>query len=315
MTTTTAPFGRLMTAMITPMTAGGAVDYEGAAKLAAYLVGDMRNEGLVVNGTTGEAPTTTNEEKARLVKVVREAVGDKVSVIAGVGTNITAHSIELAEQAEKAGADGLLVVTPYYNKPAQDALIAHFTAIADATQLPSVIYDIPSRTGVALTTDTLVRLAAHPRITAVKDAKGDLAATSQVLSRSDLAYYSGDDPMNLPLWSIGAVGCISVTAHVVGDRIHAMLEAFTAGRNAEAAALHRSMLPVNVGLFRNQAAVLTKAAMDLLGLPGGGVRGPLLPASAAERRTLIQDLTDGGLVFSEDTVLPLSLDTSNGAAQ
>jgi 4-hydroxy-tetrahydrodipicolinate synthase len=307
MTTTTAPFGRLMTAMITPMTADGAVDYEGAAKLAAYLVGDMRNEGLVVNGTTGEAPTTTNEEKARLVKVVREVVGDKVSVIAGVGTNITAHSIELAEQAEKAGADGLLVVTPYYNKPAQDALVAHFTAIADATELPSVIYDIPSRTGVALTTDTLVRLAAHPRITAVKDAKGDLAATSQVLSRSDLAYYSGDDPMNLPLWSIGAVGCISVTAHVVGDRIHAMLEAFTAGRNAEAAALHRSMLPVNVGLFRNQAAVLTKAAMDLLGLPGGGVRGPLLPASAAERRTLIQDLTEGGV--------KLPLDSSNGAAQ
>jgi 4-hydroxy-tetrahydrodipicolinate synthase len=307
MTTTTAPFGRLMTAMITPMTAEGAVDYEGAAKLAAYLVGDMRNEGLVVNGTTGEAPTTTNEEKARLVKVVREVVGDKVSVIAGVGTNITAHSIELAEQAAKAGADGLLVVTPYYSKPAQDALVAHFTAIADATQLPSVIYDIPGRTGVALTTDTLVRLAAHPRITAVKDAKGDLAATSQVLSRSDLAYYSGDDPMNLPLWSVGAVGCISVTAHVVGDRIHAMLEAFTAGRNAEAAALHRSMLPVNVGLFRNQAAVLTKAAMDLLGLPGGGVRGPLLPASAAERRTLIQDLTEGGV--------KLPLDASNGAAQ
>jgi 4-hydroxy-tetrahydrodipicolinate synthase len=289
------------------MTAEGAVDYEGAAKLAAYLVGDMRNEGLVVNGTTGEAPTTTNEEKARLVKVVREVVGDKVSVIAGVGTNITAHSIELAEQAAKAGADGLLVVTPYYSKPAQDALVAHFTAIADATQLPSVIYDIPGRTGVALTTDTLVRLAAHPRITAVKDAKGDLAATSQVLSRSDLAYYSGDDPMNLPLWSVGAVGCISVTAHVVGDRIHAMLEAFTAGRNAEAAALHRSMLPVNVGLFRNQAAVLTKAAMDLLGLPGGGVRGPLLPASAAERRTLIQDLTEGGV--------KLPLDASHGAAQ
>ena len=246
----------------------------------------MRNEGLVVNGTTGEAPTTTDEEKARLVKVVREAVGDRATVIAGVGTNITAHSVELARQAEKAGAHGLLVVTPYYNKPAQDALAAHFTAIADATGLPSIIYDIPSRTGTAVATDTLVRLAEHPRIVAVKDAKGDLAATSQVLARTDLAYYSGDDPMNLPLWSVGAVGCISVTGHVVGDRIFAMLEAFTAGRNAEAAGLHRSMLPVNVGLFRNQAAVMTKAAMDLLGLPGGGVRGPLLPASDAERQTL-----------------------------
>ena len=307
MTTTTAPFGRLLTAMITPMTSDGAVDYDGAARLAAYLVDDMRNEGLVVNGTTGEAPTTTDEEKARLVKVVREAVGDRATVIAGVGTNITAHSVELAKQAEKAGANGLLIVTPYYNKPAQSALVAHFTAIADATALPSIIYDIPSRTGIAVATDTLVRLAAHPRIAAVKDAKGDLAATSQVLSRCDLAYYSGDDPMNLPLWSIGGVGCISVTAHVVGDRIHAMLDAFTAGRNAEAATLHRSMLPVNVGLFRNQAAVMTKAAMELFGLPGGGVRGPLLPASEAERHTLIQDLTDGGVQLPQNP--------ANGAAR
>jgi len=311
MTTTTAPFGRQLTAMITPMTSDGAVDYDGAARLAAYLVADMRNEGLVLNGTTGEAPTTTDEEKARLVKVVREAVGDRATVIAGVGTNVTAHSIELAKQAEKAGANGMLVVTPYYNKPAQSALIAHFTAVADATALPSIIYDIPSRTGMAVATDTLVRLAAHPRIVAVKDAKGDLAATSWVLARSDLAYYSGDDPMNLPLWSIGGVGCVSVTAHVVGTRIHAMLEAFTAGRNAEAASLHRSMLPVNVGLFRNQAAVMTKAAMELLGLPGGGVRGPLLPASDAERRTLIQDLTDGGVTLPESTVSP---NTGNGAA-
>jgi 4-hydroxy-tetrahydrodipicolinate synthase len=306
-TSTAAPFGRLMTAMITPMTPDGAVDYDGAAKLAAYLVDDMLNEGLVVNGTTGEAPTTTDEEKARLVRVVREAVGDRATVVAGVGTNITAHSVELARQAEKAGAHGLLVVTPYYSKPAQDALAAHFIAIADATHLPALIYDIPSRTGTAVSTDTLVRLADHRRIVGVKDAKGDLAATSQVLARSDLAYYSGDDPMNLPLWSVGAVGCISVTGHVVGDRIHAMLQAFTEGRNAEAARLHRSMLPVNVGLFRNQAAVMTKAAMDLLGLPGGGVRGPLLRASAAERHTLREDLTAGGV--------KLPTNAANGAAE
>lgn len=299
-TTTAAPFGRLMTAMITPMTPDGAVDYDGAARLAAYLVEDMRNEGLVVNGTTGEAPTTTDEEKAHLVRVVREAVGNRATVVAGVGTNITAHSVELAREAEKAGAHGLLVVTPYYNKPAQDALAAHFTAIADATGLPTLIYDIPSRTGTAVATDTLVRLAQHPKIVGVKDAKGDLAATSQVLARSDLAYYSGDDPMNLPLWSLGAVGCVSVTGHVVGDRIHAMLDAFTAGRNAEAAKLHLSMLPVNVGLFRNQAAVMTKAAMDLLGLPGGAVRGPLLPASDAERRKLVEDLIAGGVKLPEN---------------
>jgi len=286
-----------MTAMITPMTSGGAVDYDGAARLAAYLVDDMRNEGLVINGTTGEAPTTTNEEKSRLVKAVVEAVGDRATVIAGVGTNITAHSVELAQEAEKAGANGLLIVSPYYNKPAQDALVAHFTAIADASGLPSLIYDIPSRTGIAVATDTLVKLAEHPRIVGVKDAKGDLAASSQVLARTDLAYYSGDDPMNLPLWSIGGVGCISVTGHVVGDRIFAMLEAFSSGRNAEAGALHRSMLPVNVGLFRNQAAVMTKAAMELLGLPGGAVRGPLLPASEAERERLRADLAAGGVAL------------------
>ena len=307
MTTTTAPFGRLMTAMITPMTSDGAVDYDGAARLAAYLVDDMRSEGLVVNGTTGEAPTTTDEEKARLVAAVRETVGDRATVIAGVGTNITAHSVELARQAEKAGAHGLLVVTPYYNKPAQDALAAHFTAIADATPLPVIIYDIPSRTGTAVASDTLMRLAEHPRIVAVKDAKGDLAASSHVLAHTDLAYYSGDDPMNLPLWSVGGVGCISVTAHVVGMRIKAMLDAFTSGRNAEAARLHRSMLPVNVGLFRNQAAVLTKAALEMLGQPGGGVRGPLLPASEAERRRLTEDLTAGGVKLPDNA--------ANGAAR
>jgi 4-hydroxy-tetrahydrodipicolinate synthase len=300
-TTTAAPFGRLMTAMITPMTLDGTVDYDGAATLAAYLVTDMRNTGLVVNGTTGEAPTTTDEEKARLVKVVREAVGDRATVIAGVGTNVTAHSIELARQAEKAGAHGLLVVTPYYSRPAQDALAAHFSAIADATGLPNVIYDIPSRTGTEVATETLVRLAEHPRIVAVKDAKGDIRATSQVLARSDLAFYSGDDPMTLPLLAIGGVGIVSVTGHVVGDRIDEMIEAFVAGRNAEATRLHLSMLPVNVGLFRNQAAVMTKAALDQLGLPGGGVRGPLLPANEAERRKLTEDLIAGGVKLNNES--------------
>ena len=152
--TTVAPFGRLMTAMITPMTSDGAVDYDGAARLAAYLVDDMRNEGIVVNGTTGEAPTTTDEEKSRLIRVVLEAVGDRAAVIAGVGTNITAHTISLAQQAEQAGAHGLLVVTPYYNKPAQDALAAHFTSVADSTGLPVLIYDIPARTAVAVRAGT-----------------------------------------------------------------------------------------------------------------------------------------------------------------
>jgi 4-hydroxy-tetrahydrodipicolinate synthase len=293
--TTTAPFGRAMTAMITPMASDGSVDYDGAARLATYLVDEMHSEGLVVNGTTGEAPTTTDEEKERLIRVVVEAVGDRAKVVAGVGTNATAHTIHLARQAERAGAHGLLVVTPYYNKPAQDALAVHFAAVADATALPVIIYDIPSRSAVAVATDTLARLAEHPRIIGVKDAKGDLVATSHVLARTDLAYYSGDDMFNLPLLSIGAVGYISVTAHVVGDRLRAMIEAFVAGRDADARKIHLDLLPVNVGLFRNQAAVLTKAAMDMLGLPGGGVRGPLLPATEDERRQLRDDLMAGGV--------------------
>jgi 4-hydroxy-tetrahydrodipicolinate synthase len=303
MTTTSAPFGRLMTAMITPMTSDGAVDYDGAARLAAYLVDDMRNEGIVVNGTTGEAPTTTDEEKSRVIKAVLEAVGGRAAVVAGVGTNITAHTIELARQAEQAGANGLLVVTPYYSRPAQDALVAHFTQVADSTGLPVIAYDVPARTATALATGTLIRLAEHPRIVAVKDAKGDIAASSQVLAHTDLAYYSGDDPMTLPLLAVGGIGVVSVTAHVVGDRIYEMIKAFGHGRNAEAARLHRSMLPVNVGLFRNQAAVLTKAALDLLGLPGGGVRGPLLPASAAELQTLRADLTAGGVKLPDEGLL------------
>jgi 4-hydroxy-tetrahydrodipicolinate synthase len=295
MTTTPVPFGRLMTAMITPMADDGGIDYDGAARLAAYLTGDMRSEGLVISGTTGEAPTTTDAEKKRLIEVVKDAVGDRAALLAGVGTNITAHTIELAKTAEQAGADGLLVVTPYYSKPAQDALAAHFTAVADSTGLPMLIYDIPGRTAVAMATDTLVKLAEHPRIVGIKDAKGDIAATSAVIARTDLVYYSGDDPMTLPLLAVGGYGIISVTAHVVGDRIREMIAAYTAGRNAEARTLHLSMLPVNVGLFRNQAAVMTKAAMDLLGLPGGGVRGPLLPASDAEREQLREDLAAGGV--------------------
>src|SRR6202042_1368618 len=180
MTTITSPFGQMVTAMITPMTPEGAVDYDGVARLAEYLVTNMRNDGLVVNGTTGEAPTTTDAEKDRLLHAGLEAVGPRAKVIAGVGTNITAHTIELARSAERAGAHGLLVVTPYYNKPPQAALQAHFTAVADATGLPMLIYDIPGRTAAAVATETLVKLAAHPRIVGVKDAKDDPSATSHV---------------------------------------------------------------------------------------------------------------------------------------
>jgi 4-hydroxy-tetrahydrodipicolinate synthase len=288
----------MMTAMITPMSPDGGVDYDGAARLAAYLVDDMRNEGLVVNGTTGESPTTTDDEKDRLLRAVLEAVGDRAKVVAGVGTNVTAHTIELARRAERAGVSGLLVVTPYYNKPAQDALAAHFTAVADSTDLPVLIYDIPGRTGAEVETRTLIKLAEHPKIIGVKDAKDRPGATSHVLASTDLVYYCGTDMVNLPWLSLGAVGFISVVGHVAGDRLAEMIEAFAAGRNADAARIHYELLPVYDGIFRNQGAVMAKAALDLLGLPGGGLRQPLLPASAAERRQLREDLTAGGVKIS-----------------
>jgi 4-hydroxy-tetrahydrodipicolinate synthase len=295
MTMSSAPFGQMITAMVTPMTPEGAVDFDGAARLAEYLVTDMRNDGLVINGTTGEAPTTTDEEKDRLLRVVLEAVGTRAKVVAGVGTNVTAHTIELAHSAERAGVHGLLVVTPYYNKPPQPALEAHFTAVADATGLPILIYDIPGRTGAQVATETLVRLASHPRIIGVKDAKDDAAATSHVLARTDLIYYCGTDMLNLPWLSLGAVGFISVVGHVVGDRLHEMIDAFGAGEVETARLLHYELIPVYTGLFRNQGAVMTKAALDLLGLPGGAVRAPLLAATEAERHQLALDLVAGGV--------------------
>jgi 4-hydroxy-tetrahydrodipicolinate synthase len=295
-TTNSPPFGQMVTAMITPMTPDGAVDFDGAARLADYLVTEMRNDGLVINGTTGEAPTTTDAEKEQLLRVVLAAVGDRAKVVAGVGTNVTAHTIELAHQAERAGVHGLLVVTPYYNKPPQAALAAHFTAVADAASLPILIYDIPGRTGAAVATETLVKLAEHPRIIGVKDAKDAPGATSRVLAQTDdLIYYCGTDMLNLPWLSLGAVGVISVVGHVVGDRLHEMIDAYGSGDVDKARRIHYALIPVYEGLFRNQGAVMTKAALDLLGLPGGAVRQPLLAATDAERRQLAIDLAEGGV--------------------
>jgi 4-hydroxy-tetrahydrodipicolinate synthase len=290
-----APFGRMLTAMITPMTPAGAVDYEGAARLAEYLVTDMHNDGLVISGTTGESPTTSDAEKERLLAAVLEAVGERATVVAGVGTNDTEHTCELAKSAERAGAHGLLVVTPYYNKPPQSGLTAHFSMVADATGLPVMLYDIPGRTGTPIAVDTLIRLADHPRIVAVKDAKGDFGAGSSVLARTPLVYYSGDDMLNLPWLSVGAAGFVSVVGHVVGDRLHEMIDAYLAGDVTEALRLHRELLPVYTGIFRNQGLILTKAALGLLGLPAGRVRLPMADATPAEIERLREDLTAGGV--------------------
>ncbi len=288
------PFGRALTAMVTPFTPDGSLDLEGAQRLAAYLV-DAGNDGLVVNGTTGESPTTSDAEKAALVRAVVEAVGDRAHVIAGVGTNDTAHTVELAREAERSGAHGLLVVTPYYNKPPQEGLFRHFTAAADATGLPVMLYDIPGRAGVAIATETMIRLAEHPRIVANKDAKGDLAAASWAIARSDLAWYSGDDMLNLPLLSIGAVGFVSVVGHLVTPELRMMLDAFLAGSVDKAAAIHQRLLPVFTGIFRTQGVITTKAALALQGLPAGPLRLPLVEATEAEIAQLKQDLAAGGV--------------------
>jgi 4-hydroxy-tetrahydrodipicolinate synthase len=286
----------MLTAMITPMTPDGGVDYAGAARLASYLVDDMRNDGLVISGTTGEAPTTTDAQKERLLRAVVEAIGDRAIVVAGVGTYDTAHTCEAARQAERAGADGLLVVTPYYNKPPQAGLVAHFTKVADSTALPVILYDIPGRTGTPIATETLIQLSAHPRIVAVKDAKADLGAGSQVMLATDLVFYSGEDMLNLPWLSVGAAGFISVVGHVVGDRLHEMIDAYLAGRVSEARQIHLELLPVILGIrTRTQGAIATPAALGLLGLPGGPVRGPLIDATPAQVDQLRTDLVAGGV--------------------
>ncbi|MCW2939469.1 MAG: dihydrodipicolinate synthase [Actinomycetia bacterium] len=299
-TTSDAPFGRMLTAMVTPMTPDGAVDYDGAALLAAHLVDEQRHDGLVISGTTGESPTTSDDEKDRLLRAVLGAVGDRASVVAGVGTNDTSHTIRLAERAQAAGAHGLLVVTPYYNKPPQEGLLAHFRAVADATGLPNLLYDIPGRAGVPIRTETLLRLAEHPRIIGVKDAKGDLFAGSQVMAQTDLVFYSGDDNLNLAWLSMGAAGVVSVVGHVAGSDLHEMIDAYRAGDVGRALAIHRRLLPVVAAIMtRTQGVIAVKAALNLLGLPGGGLRLPLVAADAEFAARLREDLITGGVKVPE----------------
>ena len=289
------PFGRLVTAMVTPFRADGSLDVDGAAKLASHLVDEQGNDALVISGTTGESPTTSDAEKEALLRAVLEAVGDRARVIAGVGTYDTHHTIELVRAAEKVGAHALLVVTPYYNRPPQAGLVRHFTSVADATGLPVMLYDIPMRTGTPINTDTLCRLAEHDRIVAVKDAKGDFAETSWVTRQTGLAYYSGDDKNTLPYLAVGAVGVVGVPTHVFGRPSKAMIEAFDRGDHAEALRLHHQLLPIFNGFFRTQGVILTKAALNRLGLPAGPVRSPQVDATEAEIAQLRADCAEAGL--------------------
>ncbi|MGW1379736.1 4-hydroxy-tetrahydrodipicolinate synthase [Streptomyces sp. NPDC002446] len=275
-----APFGRAAAAMITPFTADGALDTDGAQRLAAHLVDEGGLDALVLSGTTGESPTTSDAEKEALLRAVVEAVGDRARITAGVGTSDTRHSVALARSAERAGAHGLLVVTPYYSRPTQEAVTHHLRTVADATGLPVMLYDIPGRTSTALSTGTLLHLAAHPRIAAVKDCGYDLLKSAKVLAETGLAYYAGCDEQILPLRALGGSGCVSTAANAAPRAVRAVLDAYDAGDTAEAARRQLALIPLIEAVTGSETpgAVSAKALLGRLGLPAGPVRGPLLAA-------------------------------------
>ncbi len=281
--------------MVTPFAPDGSVNLDEAKRLASYLVDEMKNDALVINGTTGESPTTDDAEKKALLKAVKEAVGDRAQVIAGVGTNETKATIERCHDAVEAGSDGLLVVTPYYSKPPADALFEHFTMVADATDLPVMLYDIPGRSAVPIPEDVIIELGKHPKIVAVKDAKGDIVSSANVMAHTDLAYYSGDDAMTLPLLSVGGVGVVGTSTHFTGARAKQMIEAYERGDVAGALALHRELQPVFTGVFATQGCMLVKAGLEARGLAMGGLRRPLKSASPEQAKTFVGLLDSAGL--------------------
>ncbi|MEU1924538.1 4-hydroxy-tetrahydrodipicolinate synthase [Streptomyces albogriseolus] len=290
MTTTPPSLGRTLCAMITPFTPSGAPDLDGAQRLADHLV-TQGCDGLVLSGTTGESPTTTDAEKRSLITAVREAVGSRATLVAGVGTPDTAHTVTLAREAEQAGADALLLVAPYYSRPPQDAIEAYVRETADAAGLPVVLYDIPARTGVRVEPDTLLRLAEHPRVVAVKDCSNDFLAAQKVMARTDLAYYAGCDEHNLALRAVGGAGCVSTVANVAPSAVRSVLDAFDQGDTAEAVRLQHRLTPLIEAMTASglPGTVTAKALLPTLGLPAGPVRPPLRPAdprtTAALRET------------------------------
>ena len=275
-----APFGHLLTAMITPFTSTGEVDYEQTWRLARFLV-DNGSDGLVITGTTGESPTLSSEEKVALYRTVVEAVGDKAHVIAGAGTYDTAASVDLTRRAAEVGCSGVMAVTPYYSRPPQAGLVEHFTAVADATDLPVLLYNIPGRTGRRIEIETLARLAEHPQIVAVKDAVGELTFTTKtrLATGEGFAIYSGDDINTMPMMAVGAVGIVSVAAHLAGKQIKAMVDAALRGDLATATRFHLALAPLADALFAEPNPMPVKAAMNALWEPVGNPRSPLVPAA------------------------------------
>ncbi|GAA5023223.1 4-hydroxy-tetrahydrodipicolinate synthase [Terrabacter aeriphilus] len=275
--------------MVTPMRPDGSIDLDAAQRLAAHLV-DLGHDGLVVSGTTGESPTTSAEEKDELLRAVVGAVGDRCVVVAGAGSNDTAKSVESVRLAEKAGADAVLAVTPYYNKPPQAGLVAHFTAVADASDLPVMVYDIPGRSGIAIARETYLRIAEHPRIAAVKDARGDLWFASEMMQLTGLDWYSGDDAMNLPHYANGAVGFVGVTSQVAPQAYRRLADAVLEGRWDDARAVHRALAPlVDAVMNVTQGAIMAKAGLAVQGLiESPTVRLPLVAADDAQT-ALVRD--------------------------
>lgn len=288
-------FGRVLTAMVTPFAADGSLNLDEARRLAAYLVDDQGNDGLVINGTTGESPTTNDAEKLALLRAVKAEVGDRAKIIAGVGTNETAATIARCQDAVEAEADGVLVVTPYYSKPPVDALYEHFVMVADATELPVMLYDIPGRSAIAIPEEVIIALAAHPRVVAVKDAKGDLVSSAKVMAATDLAYYAGDDAVTLPLLSVGGVGVVGTSTHFTGALTRQLIDAWLAGDADQALALHRRLLPVYTGVFATQGCMVVKAGLAGRGFATRGLRRPLKDASSDEAAAFAALLESAGL--------------------
>jgi 4-hydroxy-tetrahydrodipicolinate synthase len=284
-----ARLGTLLTAMVTPFGPDGSLDIPAAVRLANHLV-DAGCDGLVLSGTTGESPTTTDAEKLALLRAVLEAVGDRARIIAGAGTYDTAHSVHLAKACAAEGAHGLLVVTPYYSRPPQAGLIAHFTAVADATPLPVLLYDIPPRSVVPIEFETLRALAAHPNIVGVKDAKGDLHAGAQLMAETGLVYYSGDDALNLPWLAMGATGFISVISHLAAGQLRDLLSAFASGDVTTARKINVGISPLCNAISRLGGVTLSKAGLRLQGIEVGDPRLPQVAATAEQIDALAADM-------------------------
>jgi 4-hydroxy-tetrahydrodipicolinate synthase len=292
-----APFGRVLTAMATAFRDDGSVDLDGTGRIAEHLV-EHGHDGVVVSGTTGESPTTSVAEDGEILAAVKDAVGDRATVVAGVGTNSTAHSLELAVQAEKIGVDGLLLVTPYYSKPGQAGILQHFRTVAEATAVPVMLYDVPGRTGTQISMETYAAAREVDTVVAVKDAVGDFARGVR-LRELGYAVYSGDDVNNLGWLAHGAAGFVSVVGHVAGDQLRAMIEAFDGGDHARALEIYTRLLPAVDAVMgaANYGATTAKAGLQLLGvLDNRNVRGPLAPLDDAEVAALRAGLAASGLI-------------------